>query len=214
MKLAVCLSFYNMECQTYFAVSMGKTDWPDCDRVIFEVYGQPTAKARMALVDLALKEGCTHLLFPSSDSAWEPGDVKKLIDHDKPMVSGWGSSRFHPFTTNVADHVFADTKKFRMVKNPRLRHGLEKVKMYGELQLIKSKVFDIIKRPWFFGPDMFNGDSLMTEDTYFCLQCEKAGVGIWVDWDIPVVHLSEGWITHGGMHRTRTALVISRIPKK
>ncbi len=202
MKLALCMPFYAFDCKSYFASALMFTDWPACPRMVFHTHGMMTAAAKMEMTEMALKWGATHLVMPSSDSCWPVDAVKRLIGHDKDVVSGWGSSRFHPFQINVADHVDLETMMFRMVRKDHKREGLERVALYGELQVYKREVFERISHPWFFGPDFIRGRTMMSEDTYFCLQAAKVGVEIWVDWDIPVIHGADGLVTENGELRS------------
>lgn len=195
MKLAICVPFYGFDCKSYFASSLLLTEWPQCEKAFFEIHGNTTSRAKLLLTDRALKWGATHILSPSADTQWPKDAVKRLVAHDKDVVSGWGKGRFSPFHANVGDLVDIETGMFRIVQNPKERSGLERVALYGELQLVKAEVFQKIPRPWFFGPDMCKGDSFMTEDTYFCLQAAKCGVEVWVDWDINVVHVADGLVT-------------------
>ncbi len=126
----------------------------------------------------------SHILFVDSDVLPRPSTLKKLLAHNKDVVSGvypmmqncrlsWCLSREEPFKglgiTELPDNPF-------------------KTKFVGcGMRLVKMEVFDNLK--WPYWKDVFApGRKLVSEDLFFCQILRKFGYDIWVDPKIKCNH--------------------------
>ena len=205
MKIGVCLSNYYEDAKIYFAVSLMKTKWPQGSEVnLLLGSGSWWGKAMQMMVKSHLNWGADFIVYIATDIGWEPNDIAKLISHNLPVVCGWGSGRMPPFHCHVTDLYDPKTNRFRTIKNPAERKGVEKVvSVGGELMAFRKDVFEKIPAPWFFAPEMIRGDDFMTEDYFFAVQAQKYGVDLYVDWDVKVQHAVAGLVTYDGKLRAR-----------
>jgi hypothetical protein len=185
-----------------FAISLWKTKFPDGAEVRLSASSaQWACNALAMMVKEYMTWGADFFVILSNDIAWKPNDIKKLIEHNLPVVGGWASGRCHPFLCHVCDTYDKEKNVFHLVKNEDAtkRSGLEKIATNGgEMLIIRRDVFEKIPYPWFFGEDMITGDRLRTEDCHFFLQCKKFGIDVFVDWDIPLRHTAGGLMTYKG----------------
>ena len=119
----------------------------------------------------------THILFVDWDVLPRQTTLKKLLEHDKDIISGvypisqkcginWCLSKEDPFVpmplTELPDNLF---------KAKTICNGI---------MLVKTEVFDNLK--WPYWDKEFSCGKLVTgEDVYFCEKARKAGYDLWVD---------------------------------
>jgi len=200
VKIGLMLPLYNDYTTLGFSLSLWKTRWPK-DAVIQIAVSKAmwVCNALKSMTEQHLAWGADFLVYLSSDITWQQDDIKKLVEHNLPIVGGWASGRCHPFHCHVCDKYYEDKKMFRTVVNPKERHGLEKIAANGgEMLVFRRDIFDKIPSPWFLGPEMCTGDRLQTEDYFFSRQCTKYGIDMWVDWDIRLRHATTGVETFNG----------------
>ena len=163
-RIAVCTPYYDTNCKMWFAESLAKTVWPrESDVQFLKTCGMWIPNALKLMVEKSLEMGADWIVVISSDVGWYSNDIAKLISHNLPIVGGWASGRFHPFTCHVADFIDVDTRRLRPVRNPKERRGIEEVcGNGGELIVYRADVFKTIPSPWFFGSEMVDGDRMMS----------------------------------------------------
>jgi hypothetical protein len=139
---------------------------------------------RQELVEEALRQKCTHMLWIDTDHTF-PGDaLLKLLARNKRVVGINYPNRRVP-----CDFVAIKSRE----GNQRLwttaeSTGLEQVEGIGfGLLLMQMNVLDELgDRPWF--QNVWTGDPndghWMGEDVYFCRLLEKAGIPVYVDHDL------------------------------
>jgi len=134
----------------------------------------------------------THMLFVDCDMVWDPDHVKKLIEADKPIVSGlyYGLNREtgEKFPTAL---MRWDDGSYRPLHRPP--KGLKKVDGVGMgLTLIKREVLEALKPDaktlWPFAETVIDGRAL-GEDLTFCLRAKQEGFDTWVHGDARVGHV-------------------------
>lgn len=137
---------------------------------------------RTWLVNEAIKNGGTHLLFVDSDMIFPDDTIPRLLAHKKKIVGVKYQKREFPVKwlyEPIADE--SETEIFT-------------VKYVGTgLLLIDLSIFTDGKlgSPWFnFGRDS-QGALSMGEDVWFCNTVREAGYDVWVDPALRVGHIGE-----------------------
>lgn len=155
--------------------------------------GGYVAKNRNSLVETAINNGSTHIMFIDNDQTFRPSAIQRLIDHDKDIVCAPYNARPAPGQQVVSTIKLLDengelpmdggTKEFEIPA------GLFKVGGSGTgFMLIKTSVFGKLKKPYFVAWEDEEGVH-HTEDIEFCIKARKAGYDIWANPTIPIGHI-------------------------
>lgn len=137
------------------------------------VHRVPVHKAEEQLAELAVATGCTHLLLMDDDIFdVTADDLIKLLEADKDVVGGimyasgfpYAMCAFRRFDVKqkVADQPILKGPARLYEVPPEQRKGIQKVDLipFG-FTLIKTKVFEGLKKPW------FNSDTQAPTDSWF-----------------------------------------------
>jgi GT2 family glycosyltransferase len=140
---------------------------------------------RNKIVEIAKKEGCTHLLFVDSDMRFNHLDIDQLLRADKDIISGIYNLRKHPLITIVR------MKEGDEIVIPKeLPKELFKCHSTGAgCLLIKMEVFEKLKKPYFAFKTIEGQNVVMGEDNYFCDKAREAGYDVWVDPTVMIGHI-------------------------
>lgn len=173
-----------MKSKTAHAIGCLITENPGLIADLLMIQSCDIASSRMWLVHEARKRNATHLLFVDSDMLFPPSALKQLLGHNKDIIGVEYNKRKFPLETVTAylpDVEKSETEPF-------------KVSIAGTgLMLIKLSVFDDPKldKNWFSFGRNAEGQNVIGEDGWFCLNARNAGYDIFVDPSIKVLHLGE-----------------------
>lgn len=133
--------------------------------------------ARTWLVNEAIKNGGTHILFVDSDMLFPEQTIKQLLSHGKQIVGVQYNRREFPLKP-----VYEPLTE----KAP----ALYKAKYTGMgVMLIDLDIFKDMKGPWFnFGRDS-QGALVLGEDAWFCNTARDSGFDTWIDPTLKVGHI-------------------------
>jgi hypothetical protein len=144
--------------------------------------GSILARSRERIVECAMKEKATHLLFVDTDQTFPPTTLRQLLAWDKPVVACNIATKAQPSmpTARTKD----GTQHGRPVFTKPSSEGLEKVWRVGTgVMLVKMKVFTYVgmEAPHF--PQRWEPalQDYVGEDWAFCEKLEAAHVPIYVD---------------------------------
>ena len=136
---------------------------------------------------VAQAQGCSHILFIDHDMVFEPQILTKLLAHNKDIVGTAYNYRSLPLTTMVKE---ADEHGYIMpAKIPD-----HLFKCYGVptgCLLVKTLVFEKLKKPYFFFEHGEQGEIITGQDILFCRNAQKAGFEIWCDPTIIINHIGD-----------------------
>lgn len=162
--------------------------------------GSLLVRERNDLVKMFLQSDATHMMCIDSDIAWQPQDMKKLIDHNEDFVASLYPARGE--RCFLYRGVYEDNKTMRASEKGLLemeyipagfmllkRRVLEKmVEHFPELYYEpKDATFKHTKGHCLFDTEVWEGE-FWGEDYVFCRRARQAGFRIWIDPVIPIHH--------------------------
>lgn len=202
-KIAVCVPAGDMV-HTAFAFDVAKaiawhviTHPKDHVLPIFQP-GTILADIRKTLVDNALKEDCTHVLFVDSDMRFPKDTIQRLLDADVPVIAANCARRRMPTSPTATQWDKAQEKATRIYTFPETT-GYQEVDTIGcGVMMVKTEVFREVPRPWFQMPWHEKLQCFVGEDIYFCRSCQSRGIPIYIDHDLSkeIGHLGEWEFKH------------------
>lgn len=143
-------------------------------------------------------EGFDYMLMLDSDMGFIPEDIKKLIDHDKEIVSV-AYQRRENLDILCAGYWKKDVDGVDDIEN-RIswsEKGLKKVDWVGAgCLLIKKEALEKMEFPWFraelikFKNDNKEVQVITSDDFGFCHNAKKHGLDVYVDCSCKIEHLS------------------------
>ena len=161
-------------------------------------YGYNIDQIRNLIADWAQKYD--YLFSVDSDIVMPSDTLKKLIEHNKDIVTGMYIQRI-PGTHALELYD----------KNGRIPYNLIKGKGLLEIDacgfgcvLVKSEVFKTVGYPQFVYHSALNHRDTISEDTDFCLKAKNKGFKIWVDTSIKCNHIGNVWFNVEDNQETET----------
>lgn len=141
------------------------------------------------IVDLALKEDCTHVFIVEDDSLFAADTVTRLLKHDVPVVAGLCRRRGTPFQS----YIYSGISKAGGLDYYKLKpsdKGLIKCGATGMGGiLINTEVFKKLKRPYF--ATYYEGETEWGQDIVFGQSLIKAGIDVYCDTDVIIGHMTQ-----------------------
>ena len=169
------------------------------------IAGESVAKARNALVKIALENNATHLLFVDDDNPPPQNTLEKLLQADKDIICAPILSRHTPFVPciftkeQIPNNTLPGYKHIDKVDTT----GGEVVKIDAcgmACTLIKREVLEKLWKEYEGEPFVFSRDEItptngktrreMSEDVTFCERATNEGFEIWCDTTIRPIHLA------------------------
>ena len=150
---------------------------------------QPVDNARNEIVKNFLKSGCTHLWFIDSDTIPPPDALKRLLAHDKPIISALTPIIEHDETKNGYwrkwNCVGEDDKHLMPNTGTKMCKGCG-----SSCIMIKREVFDKMKPPYyrFTYQDDTGKEVMVSEDIYFIINALSLGIKTYADTSILCKH--------------------------
>ena len=145
-------------------------------------YGYQIDQIRNLIASWA--ERYDYLFSVDSDISFKPDTLKKLLAHDKDVVSGLYIQR------KPGQHILELYRNGRNVPYGDIK-GLGLVEIDGcgfGCVLVKSEVIRAIGYPQFVYKSALDHAHTVSEDTYFCLKAKEKGYCIWADTTIQCGH--------------------------
>lgn len=150
---------------------------------------QPVDNARNHIADEFLKSDCSHLLFIDSDTVPPLDALRRLLAHDRLIISAL--TPIIELNEKTGEYY----RKWNCVgeddQHMKPDTGIQKCKGAGSsCILIKKEVFQTIKPPFYrFTYKDDNGkDVVVSEDIYFVINCLSHGIETYADTSIVCRH--------------------------
>jgi hypothetical protein len=158
------------------------------------------ASARTYLVNAAIEDGATHLLFWDSDIVpvnTKEGEklniIKKMLDHKKPILAAQYNKRMFPLEPVYKSHHKEWQDKVSETELFEAQFAATGL-MLIDLSIFKEEWTDPQtgrKAPWFaFGRDS-QGALTLGEDAWFCCTARDNGHQTFIDPTLKVLHMGE-----------------------
>jgi hypothetical protein len=154
-------------------------------------------RARNAIVETALAQGCDYLLMLDDDHvfAWSETPesspynfLKTLLAHDKDIVGCLYYHRTGEYRPVLMKEV--EPGAYTFLKDSDITGKLQEVDVQGGgCMLINMRIFDKILPPY-FEPEMMTGKLGYGTDIQLCRKAKEAGFSVWCDTSIIVGHVS------------------------
>lgn len=167
--------------------------------------GSLLVRERNDLVKAFLQTDCTHMMMIDSDIAWNPTDIKKLVDYDEDFVAALYPAR-GPDKCFLFRGLYSDENKRMDVSEKGLlpmeyipagfmlvkRHVLEKmIAHFPDLHYIpKDASLAHTEGHMLFATEIWNGE-FWGEDYVFCRRAREAGFKIFID---PMIRLEHAGV--------------------
>ena len=145
-------------------------------------YGYQVDQIRNLIAHWAVKYD--YLFSVDSDISFAPDTLKRLLAHNKPVVSGLYIQR------KPGQHILELYRNGRNVPYGDIK-GLGLVEVDGcgfGCVLVKSEVFEKVGYPQFVYKSAIDHANTVSEDTYFCSKAKAHGYSIWADTSIQCNH--------------------------
>lgn len=178
---------------------------------IFHKKGSILPQLRQQLVEDALKQGASHMLFVDSDQVFPAETLRALYEHHLPVVAANIPTKMFPANPTARKMV---NGKLESVYSTERATGLERVDRVGTgIMLLDMRVFARLgPKPWFNLKWKEETGDFMGEDWYFCELLEKAGYNIYIDHDLSreIGHIGSLTYTHDLILRGRLEEEVKR----
>lgn len=165
---------------------------------IHNIQGSTIWRQRQQLIELAIKDGSTHILFIDCDQTFPPSTLRRLLYHQKPVVACNVATKQIP-SIPTARKLIGNGEPMPVFTTENSK-GLEKVWRIGTgIMLVDLSIIPTLEEPW-FQVSSSNDSDHYGEDWWFCQQIEKAGFDIFIDHELSweVGHI--GMLTYGHEH--------------
>lgn len=168
------------------------------NEVIFDfVRGYDCAAARNNIIQRALKENVDYVFMVDNDMVLPKDALITLLSNNKDVCYGYCARR-------PADNIYdGNSSIFKLGEyNFENRYTIKELLDYknqgqylieihgggAACILIKMEVFKCLQYPWFDWVNYKNKSNL-SEDLYFCSQCKKANIPMYVDTRVGCGHI-------------------------
>lgn len=155
--------------------------------LIMSIHGQSPAKSRNLIVEQAIINNCTHVLFLDDDTAFKPDLLHQLLRHDKDIVSALCFMRKYPHQPLIFDDMTEDGRAKFFFLNGK-ESGLTKMMASGlGCILVKTSVFHRMEKPWIRLGEL--DQEQWCDDIGFFKRVRDYGIEAYCDFDCRVGHI-------------------------
>ena len=159
---------------------------PD-DTIVLFCHDRSPAKGRNIIIEEAIKWNCTHILFIDDDMAFPSDSLKKLLQHDKDIISGLYLTRSYPHQPIIFDIAAEDGACLYAYLEPG-QEGLREIVAAGMgFCLVKTEIFSKLVKPYFrlgeLDPEQW------CDDIGFFHRVHRVGIKVFCDMNCKIGHI-------------------------
>lgn len=166
--------------------------------------GQSPARGRNMMIQAALDNECTHILFLDDDVIPPTDILPKLLAHDKAVVTGLYPMRDFPHYPVAFDKRFSNGYNRHLHLKDELNGLIEITNCGFGCVLVNTEVFKHIKRPWVTLGEL-EADG-WCDDIAFFNKVMDAGFKMYLDTSVIVDHMMT---VHVGFRRVKDKWLIN-----
>lgn len=205
MQLHICIPSGDTVCAdfmmslTSMIMHIYSTPLPGVEEMAVKIVnrrGSLIVDSREDMIEWALVQGATHVLFLDSDMKFPEDAFHRLFSRNEPLVAANYVKRCLPTSPNSVSLM--DQPCYTEPEST----GLEEVASCGfGVMLIRASVFDSMPRPW-FDTAWYTSEQgkrhIIGEDVYFCKKAQHAGNKVMIDHDLSqnVAHIGSWEFIH------------------
>lgn len=172
---------------------------------IHNIQGSTIWRQRQQIIEKAIEDESTHLLFVDCDQTFPSTTIRRLLFHQKELIACNIATKQIPSIPTARKWINGGAVP--VFTTPESQ-GLEKVWRIGTgVMLVDLSIIPKIEEPWFQVSSLNESDHY-GEDWWFCQQIEKAGIDIWIDHELSweVEHI--GSLAYGHQHITPEVIAV------
>lgn len=152
------------------------------------IHGVSPAKSRNVIVEQALANDCTHILFLDDDMTPSADILNRLLKHNKDIVTALYLKRDYPHFPVAFDRKFDNGFNKHLYLDKAIDGLIEVTNCGLGCVLIKIEVFKKMERPWVrLGELIADG---WCDDIGFFNRAREAGFKIYCDTEARVGHMT------------------------
>src|SRR5215831_3957474 len=159
---------------------------PEGTMMIF-CHDRSPAHGRNLIIEAAIENNCSHILFIDDDMAYKPDALMKLLEHDVDIVSGLYLSRAYPHAPLAFDLAAEDGSAcpvYLMGGEKRLTPIV--AAGFGFL-LVNTRIFQFLEKPYVRLGEL--DSEQWCDDIGFFNRVRKAGIQSFVDFECLIGHI-------------------------
>src|SRR5215471_230528 len=158
------------------------------DSLVLFCHDRSPAHGRNLIIDTAIDQNCTHILFIDDDMAYKPDSLYKLLEHDVDVVSGLYLSRSYPHAPVIFDLANDEGAAFPMYLIGDEDERLKKIEAAGfGFLLVKTEIFKKLEKPYVRLGELNSEE--WCDDIGFFNRVRKAGIESFVDMECLIGHM-------------------------
>lgn len=187
-KIFIAVPTADMARQAHFYDYFNMIDKPQGTIISF-AHGQSPARNRNVMIQQALDNDCTHILFIDDDTAPPPDILHRLLFRNQDIVSGLYLMRSFPHQPIVFANTEADGRCSHYFLED-YQNGMIEVKACGlGAVLIHTRVFKALEQPWIRLGELEKDH--WCDDIGFFRRVREAGFKIFCDLNVKVGHMQQ-----------------------
>lgn len=169
------------------------------------VRGYDCAKARNEIAGMAIDKEFDYVLMVDNDVVLPKDTLQNLVEGHDSVIMGYCPRRnkngvpsdsttiYKMYDENGKEHYHYKPEAVYSIADMKqiCDSGQNRIRIHGggtACVLIKTAVFKKLKYPWFKWTE-YSRDQQLSEDLYFCDQCKKARIPIYVDTRVSCGHI-------------------------
>jgi len=176
LKMEMASSLVMAVCATYVPIHM----------MFYQ--GAYVHDSRNKIVEEAIKEGSTHLMFIDHDQTFPETGISTLLSRNKDIIGGCYNMRGLPLRTTVMVPINENESRL-LSPNEVPKEPFRCSVVPAGFMLIKMEALKKMEPPYFSFDPLDN--RLVGEDVYFCRKANKLGIEVWCDPTIPIKHIGD-----------------------
>lgn len=126
------------------------------------------------IVDYAFEQGCSHIMFIDCDMIFPPTILDRLLSHKRDIVGC-------TYRTRQAPYEFASVGLDGQHSTGQETGVREVLFIPSGMMLVRRKVFEITKFPWFYNVYGEKSEDFVGNDVNFCMDARDAGLHVYCD---------------------------------